>query len=245
MLGILQQAQADLYRSASRRLDVELCLIRLCDRRLADGVEGISARLSVLEERMEKGWASLAEAPAMSSALHGDEEDDVPWTVEDETPPPEDEDLPFRETSFSVPETTPPIRRTDDASSSAPPREKTAEPGETGARHEENWEGFLASLRDLPPMLQAFLFNRDSVTGTLETNRLVVWVDAEPTKGMLNSPGNLGILTRAARDYTGRDLQVQFRVGKPGGEPAAPETEPDHFDALLALGQQFGNFTVK
>ena len=52
MMTILQTTQADLYRSASRRLDTELCLIRLCDRTLSDSVEGLSARLSRVEEQL-------------------------------------------------------------------------------------------------------------------------------------------------------------------------------------------------
>ena len=55
MLTVLQTAQADLYRSSSRRLDAELCLIRLCDRRLSDTYEGLSARLSRLEALAENG----------------------------------------------------------------------------------------------------------------------------------------------------------------------------------------------
>ena len=43
MMTILQNAQADLYRSASRRTDAELCLIRLCDRSLSDTAQGLSA----------------------------------------------------------------------------------------------------------------------------------------------------------------------------------------------------------
>lgn len=41
IMTLLQRAQAELYRSSSRRFDVELCLIRLCDRRLSETEEGI------------------------------------------------------------------------------------------------------------------------------------------------------------------------------------------------------------
>lgn len=64
MLTVLQTAQADLYRSSSRRLDTELCLIRLCDRRLSDTYEGLSARLSRLEELAERGVVVTAAPPA-------------------------------------------------------------------------------------------------------------------------------------------------------------------------------------
>ena len=68
MLQILQSAQADLYRSSSRRLDAELCLIRLCDRRLSDTYEGISARLSRLEALWEQRSLSVA-APAATDPI--------------------------------------------------------------------------------------------------------------------------------------------------------------------------------
>ncbi|MCD7947366.1 MAG: DNA polymerase III subunit gamma/tau [Oscillospiraceae bacterium] len=49
MLDMLQQAQAGLAYSVNRRVDAELCLMRLCDATLSDGQSGVLARLERLE----------------------------------------------------------------------------------------------------------------------------------------------------------------------------------------------------
>ena len=50
MLTLLQSAAASLSRSANRRTDTELCLIRLSDEGLDESFAGLSARIARLEE---------------------------------------------------------------------------------------------------------------------------------------------------------------------------------------------------
>lgn len=50
LLGQLQKTGADLGRSANRRVDAELCLIRLCDESLDESAAGLNARMARLEE---------------------------------------------------------------------------------------------------------------------------------------------------------------------------------------------------
>ena len=53
------------------------------------------------------------------------------------------------------------------------------------------------------------------------------------------------LLEQAAEAYTGQKRRAAFQVGKPPqADPPSPG-RADNFDDLLALGQQFGNFTVK
>ena len=114
-----------------------------------------------------------------------------------------------------------------------------------------DWNGFLKSLRDVPPMIQSFLRKPDAVAGVFEENSLTLWVDSELTKGVLSKADTTAMLERAAEAYTGRKRRVIVKVGRP--EPAAPTSQPvavpqkeeDKFNDLLALGRQFGNFTVK
>lgn len=267
MMTILQTAQADLYRSSSRRLDAELCLIRLCDRRLSDSPEGLAARLSRLEEQLAKGIvvqkppAAPVEVPKAAAA-----EEPPPW--EDVPPPEEEEDEPFTFAEEEdtppwdvdpVPPPPPPVREPVQA----PPESKTAQPqpapaapgpkagATTGGAGE--WTAFLASLRDLPPMVNSFLHKPESVTGTFEERTLTIWTDSELTQGFLSRGDTPAMLERAAEAYTGQKRRVVFKVGKP--EPVAspaqtqeagqPQPAEDKFNDLLALGRQFGNFTVK
>ncbi len=63
MIGLLQQTAAGFTRSASRRLDAELCLMNLCDPGLQMDVEAINARLSKLEEQLSTGDFVMKQPP--------------------------------------------------------------------------------------------------------------------------------------------------------------------------------------
>ncbi|MDD7288619.1 MAG: DNA polymerase III subunit gamma/tau [Clostridiales bacterium] len=244
MMGILQKAQADLYRSSSRRLDAELCLIRLCDRHLAEDVEGLTARISRLEEQLARG---VPAAPAAQPAqpVRGpeppapvSEEPPPPW--EEEPPPLVDQDLPPWDVEPAPPAA--PVRP-------APPKPQP-QPSPAPAQSSpppaqgNSWNGFLAGLKDLPPMAQSFLRKPDTVTGVFDETSLTLWVDSDLTKGVLSRGDTLKRLEQAAEGYTGQPHRVFVKVGKPQPpEPSAPAE--DKFNDLLALGRQFGNFTVK
>ena len=55
MMGLLQQTAAGFTRSASRRLDAELCLMNLCEPGLQMDAEALNARISRLEEQLRTG----------------------------------------------------------------------------------------------------------------------------------------------------------------------------------------------
>ena len=244
MMGILQKAQADLYRSSSRRLDAELCLIRLCDRHLAEDVEGLTARISRLEEQLACG---VPAAPAAQPAqpVRGpeppapvSEEPPPPW--EEEPPPLVDQDLPPWDVEPAPPAA--PVRPAPpkpQPQTSPAPAQSSPPPAQGNS-----WSGFLAGLKDLPPMAQSFLRKPDTVTGVFDETSLTLWVDSDLTKGVLSRGDTLKRLEQAAEGYTGQPHRVFVKVGKPQPpEPSAPAE--DKFNDLLALDRQFGNFTVK
>ena len=51
----LQKAAAELYYSANRRLDTELCLLRLCDESLSGDLTALAARVRRLEDALTSG----------------------------------------------------------------------------------------------------------------------------------------------------------------------------------------------
>ena len=55
LASTLQKAAADLYYSANRRTDAELCLIRLCDESLSGDLTALEARIQRLEEGAARG----------------------------------------------------------------------------------------------------------------------------------------------------------------------------------------------
>jgi len=63
MMEIIEQTLSGFTRSASRRLDAELCIITLCQPQLQTDAQSLNARLTRLEEQIESGSFSIA-APA-------------------------------------------------------------------------------------------------------------------------------------------------------------------------------------
>ena len=221
MLKLLQEAQGDLYRSSSRRVDAELCLIRLCDRGLSDTWEGLAARLSRVEEQLAQGVLPAARREAREAP-------------EEETSPPE----PMPEEDLPPWEEPPELLREEEQ----PPWETEPEPVSPPAPvvHGEDWTGFLAGAKALTPMIRSFL-RKPEVRGVFEDNSLTLWVDSELTRGILGKAETTALLEQEAEAYTGRKCRVQVKVG----DPEELGEKKDQFDDLLAFGHQYGNFTVK
>ena len=74
-----------------------------------------------------------------------------------------------------------------------------------------------------------------------------LWKRAKPDAALLESLGIPGLYKKQYQTLsTGQKRRVVFKVGRPDPVPQPPAGEgKDNFEDLLALGQQFGNFTVK
>ncbi|MBQ9932873.1 MAG: DNA polymerase III subunit gamma/tau, partial [Ruminiclostridium sp.] len=264
MMTLIQTAQADLYRSTSRRLDAELCLIRLCDRRLSETTEGLLARLSRLEEQVAKGVV-VAQQPTVQSAAPKrpmkeeppvEEAFDAPPPWDDIPPPPPDErDLPPWDMDPVPPPPRPvsqPIPQPPVVPAAPPPVPPAPQPPAQPAGF--SWPGFLASLQNTPPGIQSFLRKPNAVTGVFGENDLTLWVEDEMVRGLFTKPAAMDYFQKNAAAYTGQERRIHVKVGKPEAAPTPSAAAPvppgtpaqhDNFNDLLALGRQFGNFTVK
>ncbi len=89
MLNLLQSTLSGFTRSASRRMDAELCLLEMCQPELSLDAKSLNARLTRLEEQMKSGsFVAAAPAKAEKQPLPEDYYDD-------ELPPlPDDADAP-------------------------------------------------------------------------------------------------------------------------------------------------------
>ena len=259
ILRTLQSTLPDLARSANRRTDAELCLIRLCDERLDDSMAGLAARIARLEERLAQGIPAAAPAapaqpvvqaapaPAAApvrsapSAPPRQQDDTPPWEEERPPLPPEPEEEP------SYPE-MPPVQMQAPAPAPAPVAQ------DSGAGTRAFWPSFAAGLRGkVPGAVLPYLNNPAKVTGVWKNNTLTLWVDTEFTRAMLNKPPVLqGLGQAAAQCFAVSNPRVSVVVGKaPQEETAPPQSAPsaspsgDALDALLAFGEQFDNITIR
>ncbi len=85
MIGLLQQTAAGFTRSASRRLDAELCLMNLCEPALQMDAEALNARISRLEEQLRTGDF------VVKSRKKTQKEETPEDAFDDELPPPPDD----------------------------------------------------------------------------------------------------------------------------------------------------------
>lgn len=84
MMNLLQQTMAGFTRSASRRVDAELCILNMCQPELSLDTKALNARLSKLEEQIKSGQFLTAPAAKAPAAVAED-------IVDDELPPPPDD----------------------------------------------------------------------------------------------------------------------------------------------------------
>lgn len=61
-LGLLQNTMGSLSRTAFKRTELEMAVVRLCDERLGDGLEGVLERLEKLERMVRTGAAAVQES---------------------------------------------------------------------------------------------------------------------------------------------------------------------------------------
>ena len=98
MMNLIQTTLNGFTRSASRRMDAELCLMEMCQPELNLDAKALNARLSRLEEQIKTGAFVAAKAPKTPQPVEeADYDDDRPPLPGDEdAPPAEDEAVPVR-----------------------------------------------------------------------------------------------------------------------------------------------------
>ena len=97
MASTLQHTAAELYASANRRLDTELCLLRLCDESLCGDLTALEARISRLEDlRAAQAEVSGLPGPVPSSSVSAPKAAGAPAPrpVKPKAPPPDRPPLP-------------------------------------------------------------------------------------------------------------------------------------------------------
>ena len=97
MLNLLQTTMSGFTRSASRRMDAELCIMELCQPELSLDAKALNARLTRLEEQLRTGDFAAPLKAAKKAATVPEDIDD-----EDRPPLPGDEDAPPEEAPPSV-----------------------------------------------------------------------------------------------------------------------------------------------
>jgi DNA polymerase-3 subunit gamma/tau len=92
MINLIQTTLSGFTRSASRRMDAELCILELCQPELSLDAKALNARLTRLEEQIRSGsfMPATSVLKAKRQAAEDDYDDDRPPMPDDADAPPEE-----------------------------------------------------------------------------------------------------------------------------------------------------------
>jgi len=195
MMNLIQTTLAGFTRSASRRMDAELCLLELCRPELSLDAKSLNARLTRLEEQLKNGDFVAAAPRKKKSAPKVEEEDDC----DDDRPPlPDDMDAP-------------------------PAMEEVPGPAINEAPV-GFWSELCAGVRkELRPPVSGFFAASPNapVQGALVGNTLELRCTNDFTAKMLDRPDILEIVSRKAGAMLSRPVRavVVDMNAKPAGNP--------------------------
>ena len=197
MMTLIQETLAGFTRSASRRMDAELCMVNLCQPELSLDAESLNARLTRLEDQLKSGSFVVAAQQPKAAPKPEDAYDD------DRPPIPGDEDAPPGE---------------EDEAPAAPKPEKQS-PAPAGF-----WtELMTASRKELkPPASGFFVASQNSpLRGALKGDTLELRCLNTFVADTVNRPDILEVVTRKASAMLQRPIRVAVvdMSAKPAGTP--------------------------
>ncbi len=244
LASTLQKASADLYASVNRRLDAELCLLRLCDESLSGDLTALEARIARLEDnqtaRAKLSNRPAAAAPPLEQAPPPPREAPAPQKPPD--PPPWEEGPPLPE---EPPMAEEPGQRVYDIPEEAPPPPAPKAPPPAPAAAEKApamdggwWRTLIENCKNrLSPMYRPFL---GMCSGFLEGDLLTVCAPDDLTLGRLDNDRVREAVAQEAEALTGAPVRLALRTGEP------PMSSPEeNLKNLLAFSRQFDNIEIK
>ena len=268
LASTLQTASAELYASVNRRLDTELCLLRLCDESLSGDLTALEARVRRLEENQSaRGALAQTAAPAASppapagaetdkppkaapppqevpAAADAPAEDPPPWgepPLPEELPLPEEPPLPDEpgQRVYDIPEEPPALPL-------EPPR--TAQPTDAGKAPAPTsplpavdsgwWRTLAEHCKGRLPPMYRPFLSMCS--GVLEGGLLTVCAPDDLTLGRLDNDRVREILAQEAEALTGAPVRLALRAGE------LPRSSPEeNLKNLLKFSSQYDNIEIK
>ena len=210
MMNLLQSTLAGFTRSASRRMDAELCLLEMCQPELNLDAKALNARLTRLEEQIKSG-SFVAAAPPVKTKK------EVPEDLYDDDRPPVPDD--------------------DDAPPVAEEPVPQMAPSEMPVGF---WSELCGAIRkELRPPVSGFFAASPNapVQGAILGNTLELRCGNDFIAKMLDKPDILEVVSRKAGAMLNRPVRVQIvdLTAKPAGNPRMEQLMKfgrDHSDII-------------
>ena len=207
-MDTLQRAQTGLRDTGNPKTTAELCLVNLCTDPGGDGISGLRARISRLEEEIARG-VPVRQVPAYEeeASLPAEEQAPVFDDPAELSPLPEEAE-PFE----ALPQRNAPAASAPALESTAPEQE-TASPAPIAPDVQSgiNWKELCARVApDLPIDLRYALEDETTVRGELIGNLLTLQVQPGFKYNRFNRQDVLEVFAREASQLTGREIHSKI-----------------------------------
>lgn len=189
MMEQLETTISGFTRSASRRMDAELCIIRLCQPELQLDAQSLNARLTRMEEQLKSG-AFVASAPPAVIVAENDEEERPPVPDDADAPPEADPVI-----SAPVQETATPVGFWAELVAAIKPEVK---PG---------LSGFLTTGESA------------MIKGIVRDNQVILLCKNNFVLDMVNNQEVLQLVARKASAILGRNVSAKAENASASGQP--------------------------
>ena len=215
MMEVLQGTLDRLKGGVSRRVEMEMAVLRLCDPRLDDTKAALLHRIEVLENALKNGVTVAAAAPAAAPAPTA--------SIPAPTPVVEPNEIP-------APTEAPPAPEADVMP--AIPAPSAAPDAPMGEQPFTAWADVLDRLRQSCPPLFGML---DGTSALLKDGSLVICLDNPLLAQLLKEGGNKQMLSDAVKQVTGQTFPMALRRKQ---QAKTPENDP--LAQLLTAGRGMG-----
>ncbi len=221
-ITLLQETQGLMARGGNRRVDMELCLLRLCDERLSGEPTALEARLARVEQALRSGTAARPETDPVPTP----KAPSAP-PVRQSPPPPAPEAPPWEDAPAApAPEVSGP--RVDAAPPAAAPVTPPAAPNAAARSDGDFWTRLLDALGGQVSMLNRAILTR--AHHSLEAHRLNISVEPFELKN-LQDKTLVSQLAGQAEALLGHPVEINMTTGAiPTG------AQPDPLEALIERG---------
>ena len=212
MMEVLQGALDRLRGGVSRRVEMEMAVIRLCDPKLDDTQSALLHRLDTLEARVNAGvTAAPVAAPAAPAPVA-------------ETPAPDPIPAPVAEPPIPAPQA--------EVMAPIPAPAAPAEP--VGEVPFTQWPAVLDRLAVSNPPMYGFL--RDT-TAMQDGGTLIICVNSPLLAQMIKEGGNRQSLVDAIQEVAGRTFAMKLRRAQ---KVEKTDDAPDPLSSLLSNSREMG-----
>ena len=216
MMEVLQGTLDRLKGGVSRRVEMEMAVLRLCDPRLDDTKTALLHRIEVLENALKNGVATGASRTSPPTAPIEPAAEPAPVIPAPEAIPAPTEAPPVPEADVmpAIPSPTAPI------------------PAPVGEQPFDAWVEVLDYMRTSCPPLFGIL---DGTTALLKDGSLVICTDNPLLAQLLKEGGNKQQLQNAIQHVTGQTFPMALRRKQ---QVKTPENDP--LSQLLTAGRGMG-----